>query len=119
MHLLRWYLVGKGDGYRVVAYRGDTQQGPYDGAFVFTREKDALLDASLREEVDASIANAGLKPEQMVRRRHPLTTLAGPLVAVGNGVLVVLVGLLNRSSCALATHKKGFRGLAGRYFTRM
>ena len=27
----QWYVLGKGDGYRVVAYKGDTQQGPYEG----------------------------------------------------------------------------------------
>ena len=26
----QWYVLGKGDGYRVVAYKGDTQQGPYE-----------------------------------------------------------------------------------------
>ena len=26
----QWYILGKGEGYRVVAYKGDTQQGPYE-----------------------------------------------------------------------------------------
>ena len=39
------YVLGKGDGYRVVSYIGDTQQGPYEGAFVFTPSKDALSSA--------------------------------------------------------------------------
>ena len=26
----QWYVLGKGDGFRVVAYKGDTQQGPYE-----------------------------------------------------------------------------------------
>jgi hypothetical protein len=51
----QWYVLGKGDGYRVVAYIGDTQQGPYDGAFVFTRNKDSLEGsegAKLRAQID-------------------------------------------------------------------
>jgi hypothetical protein len=36
------YVLGKGNGWRVVAYRGDTQQGPYEGAFVYTQDKDTL-----------------------------------------------------------------------------
>ena len=43
-----WYVLGKGDGFRVVSYIGDTQQGPYDGAFVFTKEKVSL--AGLKAE---------------------------------------------------------------------
>ena len=53
-----WYVLGKGDGYRVVAYIGDTQQGPYDGAFVFTQEKDALVGAGgaqMRSQVDTIV----------------------------------------------------------------
>ena len=64
----QWYLIGKGDGYRVVAYIGDTQQGPYDGAFVFTQEKDALegpSGAKLRAAVDADLRRAKLDPKQM------------------------------------------------------
>ena len=34
----QWYVLGKGDGYIVASYIGDTQQGPYDGAFVFTQQ---------------------------------------------------------------------------------
>lgn len=71
--------MGKGDGYRVVAYRGDTQQGPYEGAFVFTRDKDAIGDAELRARVDASVRQAGLVPEQMVRRHpFPSASAGGP-----------------------------------------
>ena len=65
-----WYLIGKGEGYRVVAYRGDTQQGPYDGAFVFTTDVDALEASSwprLRGEIDASMRNAKLDPTQLAR----------------------------------------------------
>lgn len=64
----QWYVIGKGDGYRVIAYIGDTQQGPYDGAFVFTTEKDALVGpngAKMRAQVDAAVRDAGLDPSQM------------------------------------------------------
>jgi len=60
----QWYVVGKGEGWRAVAYRGDTQQGPYDGAFVYTKTAEAP-DARMRKEVDASLAAAGLDPRQM------------------------------------------------------
>jgi len=66
----QWYVLGKGENWRVVAYRGDTQQGPYDGAFVYTKERDALKAgsegaAALRKEVDAVLVEAGLDPKQM------------------------------------------------------
>jgi hypothetical protein len=66
----QWYVLGKGEDWRVVAYRGDTQQGPYDGAFVYTKEKDALQagqpkSAELRAAVDAVLVEAGLDPKQM------------------------------------------------------
>lgn len=64
----QWYILGKGEGFRVVSYIGDTQQGPYDGAFVFTKEKDALVGASgqkMRSEVDAVLKQAGLDPAKM------------------------------------------------------
>ena len=65
----QWYVLGKGDGYRVVAYIGDTQQGPYDGAFVFTETKDALEGPSgkqLRAQIDGVVSAAGLQPSQLV-----------------------------------------------------
>jgi hypothetical protein len=59
----QWYVLGKGDGYRVVAYKGDTQQGPYEGAFVYTKTK--TLDPSMRGGIDAIVRGAGLDPNQM------------------------------------------------------
>jgi hypothetical protein len=64
----QWYVLGKGEGWRVVAYRGDTQQGPYDGAFVYTKERDALqgpAGAGIQGSVDAVLREAGLDPKQM------------------------------------------------------
>eukprot|EP00316_Scyphosphaera_apsteinii_P024122 CAMPEP_0119305500 /NCGR_PEP_ID=MMETSP1333-20130426/6492_1 /TAXON_ID=418940 /ORGANISM="Scyphosphaera apsteinii, Strain RCC1455" /LENGTH=322 /DNA_ID=CAMNT_0007308611 /DNA_START=346 /DNA_END=1314 /DNA_ORIENTATION=- len=64
----QWYLLGLGDDYRVVAYRGDTQQGPYDGAFVYTKTSDALLGASgsqLKAKIDTALLESGLDPSKM------------------------------------------------------
>jgi hypothetical protein len=66
-----WYVLGKGASpdWRVVAYVGDTQQGPYDGAFVYTKEKDALDGPdgpTIREGVNAALMEAGLDPKKMV-----------------------------------------------------
>ena len=69
MHVSQdWFLVGSGEGFRVVAYKGDTQQGPYDGAFVFTRTADALTGpdgAKLRASIDTAVRDAKLDPSQM------------------------------------------------------
>jgi len=65
----QWYVLGKGPGYRVVSYIGDTQQGPYDGAFVYTETRDALLGPEgekLRTQIDAVVSAAGLDPKKMV-----------------------------------------------------
>jgi len=67
----QWYVLGKGTSpdWRVVAYIGDTSQGPYDGAFVYTKEKDALNGpdgATIRSGVDAALKEAGLDPKNML-----------------------------------------------------
>jgi len=66
-----WYVLGKGTSpdWRVVAYVGDTQQGPYDGAFVYTKDKDALAGPdgpTIREGVNAALMEAGLDPKKLV-----------------------------------------------------
>ena len=64
----QWYVLGKGDGWRVVSYIGDTQQGPYEGAFVYTRTVDALsgaCGANMRKEIDAAVRAGGLDPALM------------------------------------------------------
>lgn len=59
----QWYVVGQGDGFVLVAYKGDTQQGPYEGAFLYTRGKDDYeSDAGLRSKADAAARKAGLEP---------------------------------------------------------
>mmetsp|Transcript_19121 Transcript_19121/g.56781 ORF Transcript_19121/g.56781 Transcript_19121/m.56781 type:complete len:376 (+) Transcript_19121:124-1251(+) len=64
----QWYVVGQGDArspFVLVAYKGDTQQGPYEGAFLYTRTKDAYdADAGLRARADAAAKAAGLDPAQ-------------------------------------------------------
>jgi len=67
----QWYVLGKGSSpdWRVVAYIGDTPQGPYDGAFVYTKEKNALSGpdgAAIRQGVDAALKEAGLDPKKMI-----------------------------------------------------
>merc|ERR1711990_1363026 len=64
----QWYVLGKGEGWRVVSYIGDTQQGPYEGAFVFTSTEDALRKAGgerTRAQIDAVLSSAGLNPAKM------------------------------------------------------
>lgn len=67
----QWYVLGKGTSpdWRVVAYIGDTPQGPYDGAFVYTKEKDALNGpdgSTIRSAVDSVFKEAGLDPKQLI-----------------------------------------------------
>lgn len=67
----QWYVLGKGTSpdWRVVAYIGDTQQGPYDGAFLYTKEKDTLAGPdgpAIKESVNAVLKEAGLDPKQMI-----------------------------------------------------
>jgi hypothetical protein len=67
----QWYVLGKGTSpdWRAVAYIGDTPQGPYDGAFVYTKEKDALNGPdgpAIRSGVDAALKEAGLDPKNML-----------------------------------------------------
>ncbi|KAJ8598868.1 hypothetical protein CTAYLR_010457 [Chrysophaeum taylorii] len=51
-----------------VAYKGDTQQGPYDGAFVFTRTKTAYDDSpGLRNLVTDVARKNGLDPTKFCR----------------------------------------------------
>ncbi|KAL1515374.1 hypothetical protein AB1Y20_002003 [Prymnesium parvum] len=65
----QWYSIGKGEGYHIVAYKGDTQQGPYEGAFVFARDRDFVTSPNgvkLMSEMNAQIARAGLDPKLML-----------------------------------------------------
>lgn len=77
----QWYVLGQGDDFRVVSYIGDTQQGPYDGAFVYTSTKDGLSGpegAKRRTQIDAIVSAAGLDPKQMqpIDNTCPANTVA-------------------------------------------
>ena len=61
----QWYIVGADSSFVLVAYKGDTQQGPYEGAFLYTREKnDYETNPGLRSKADAAAKKAGLEPSQ-------------------------------------------------------
>ena len=57
----QWYIVGADSSFVLVAYKGDTQQGPYGGAFLYTRNKDY---DECRTQADAAAKKAGLEPSQ-------------------------------------------------------
>eukprot|EP00546_Thalassionema_frauenfeldii_P006375 CAMPEP_0178926170 /NCGR_PEP_ID=MMETSP0786-20121207/18362_1 /TAXON_ID=186022 /ORGANISM="Thalassionema frauenfeldii, Strain CCMP 1798" /LENGTH=400 /DNA_ID=CAMNT_0020601219 /DNA_START=19 /DNA_END=1221 /DNA_ORIENTATION=- len=81
----QWYVLGKGDDFVVVSYIGDTQQGPYDGAFVYTKTKDALeSNPKIRRDVDNIMTKAGLDPSKLVTIDNacpPDATAAGASLA--------------------------------------
>ena len=61
----QWYIVGADSSFVLVAYKGDTQQGPYEGAFLYTRNKDDYdTNPGLRSKADAAAKKAGLEPSQ-------------------------------------------------------
>ena len=61
----QWYIVGADSSFVLVAYKGDTQQGPYEGAFLYTRNKDDYeTNSGLRSKADAAAKKAGLEPSQ-------------------------------------------------------
>jgi len=59
-----WFILGESDGkgdipeFKVVAYRGHTLQGNYDGSFIYAKEP--VLPASAIPAVKEIVANAGL-----------------------------------------------------------
>jgi len=58
-----WWIVGESDGkstspYKLVAYKGHTLQGGYEGAFVYA--KTPSLDDNLRDEIAKKYAQVGL-----------------------------------------------------------
>jgi len=82
----QWYSIAQGEGYQVFAYTGDTQQGPYDGAFVFARERDFLESAAGAKamgSMNAQIKLAGLDPKQMtpIDNSCPASVSAGASVS--------------------------------------
>lgn len=66
-----WYIIGESDGsngvppFKLVAYRGHTLQGNYDGAFVYAKEP-VLPEAAL-PAVKTAAAKAGLNFDSFTR----------------------------------------------------
>ena len=65
----QWYVLdSKPNEYVFVAYKGDTIQGPYDGAFVFTKEKDAWDQSpSIRSAVAKVATQNAIDPDKFCR----------------------------------------------------
>jgi VDE lipocalin domain len=59
-----WYIIGESDGsgsippFKLVAYKGHTLQGNYEGAFVYAKE--SKLPQAARDAVTTAAKNAGL-----------------------------------------------------------
>jgi len=66
-----WYILGESDGkkdvppFKLVAYKGHTLQGNYEGAFVYAKEP--ILPAAAVPAVKEAARNAGLDFEQFTR----------------------------------------------------
>jgi len=77
-----WYILGESDGkkdvppFKLVAYKGHTLQGNYEGAFVFAKEP--RLPAAAIPAVREAAANAGLDFAKFTRIDNtcPTTSLA-------------------------------------------
>lgn len=71
----QWYVLSSRSAapatvpdHLLIAYKGDTQQGPYDGAFLFARQKDAYdTNPILRAHVASVASKAGLDPAQFCK----------------------------------------------------
>ncbi|GKY98227.1 hypothetical protein MPSEU_000780400 [Mayamaea pseudoterrestris] len=66
-----WYILGESDGskgippYKLVAYKGHTLQGNYEGAFVYAKER--ILPAAAVPSVKEAAAKAGLDFDKFTR----------------------------------------------------
>jgi hypothetical protein len=66
-----WYILGESDGkrdvppFKLVAYKGHTLQGNYEGAFVYAKEP--VLPEAARPAVREAAAKAGLDFDQFTR----------------------------------------------------
>lgn len=66
-----WYIVGESDGskdipeFKLVAYKGHTLQGNYEGAFVYA--KDPILSSAAIPAVREAAQNAGLDFDKFTR----------------------------------------------------
>jgi hypothetical protein len=87
----QWYVLGESDGeggvapYRLVAYKGDTQQGSYEGAFVYTKDKDSIeRSPQLKAAIDAAARKAGLDPAQWCVIDNACPTAGGSTAGAGS-----------------------------------
>ena len=66
-----WYILGESDGskdvppFKLVAYKGHTLQGNYEGAFVYAKEP--MLPEAARAAVTEAAARGGLDFDQFTR----------------------------------------------------
>jgi hypothetical protein len=66
-----WYVIGESDGkgdvpaFKLVAYKGHTLQGNYEGAFVYAKEP--IIPAKAVPAVRAAASRAGLDFEKFTR----------------------------------------------------
>jgi hypothetical protein len=66
-----WYILGESDGskgippFKLVAYKGHTLQGNYEGAFVYAKE--SVVPAAAVPAIKEAAANAGLDFDKFTR----------------------------------------------------
>jgi len=84
-----WYIVGESDGgkgipqFKLVAYKGHTLQGNYEGAFVYSKEP--VLPAAAIPAVQEAALKAGLDFKKFTRIDNTCPTDRAPLNDVGAG----------------------------------
>ena len=80
-----WYILGESDGrsnpdippFKLVAYKGHTLQGNYEGAFVYAKEP--ILPAAAVPAVQAAAQRAGLNFDDFTRIDNTCPTVESPL----------------------------------------
>ena len=78
-----WYILGESDGkddippFKLVAYKGHTLQGNYEGAFVYAKEP--ILPTAAIPAVQAAAQRAGLNFPDFTRIDNTCPTTEGPL----------------------------------------
>jgi len=84
-----WYIVGESDGkndipqFKLVAYKGHTLQGNYEGAFVYSKEP--VLPAAAIPAVKEAASKAGLDFEKFTHIDNTCPTDRAPLNDSGAG----------------------------------
>ena len=80
-----WYILGESDGttddhippFKLVAYKGHTLQGNYEGAFVYAKEP--TLPAAAIPAVQAAAQRAGLNFQDFTQINNICPSAEGPL----------------------------------------